>query len=174
MAATRFRFCALALAGLALAGCGANYRWRPAVPEASRTVSVPTFRNMSDSQELGAVAARQILREFQREGTFKIRATGDAAVEVQGEALSARTSTTAYDRRTGMRLSGREMTAAFKVSVVDKRRGAVLIDNRVYQARATFAGAQDATTSMRDAAGRVCEDLARQVVDDVLNLKWEK
>lgn len=163
-----------AFAALCVAGCGANYAWRPAAPASARTVAVPTFRNESDSQELGAVAARQLLREFQREGTFRVRAAGDAAVEVQGTAVSAGTSALAYDRRTGMRLAGREMTATFRVSVIDKRAGKVLVDNRLYTARAPFSGAQDSTTSMRDAAGRTCEDLARQVVDDVLNLKWEK
>jgi hypothetical protein len=45
-----------------------------------RTVSVPTFRNETDVVELGAIAARQTLREFQREGTFAIRRTGKTSV----------------------------------------------------------------------------------------------
>ena len=48
-----------------------------------RTVSVPTFRNETDVLELGAVATRQTLREFQREGTFRIASQDDAALEVQ-------------------------------------------------------------------------------------------
>ena len=144
---------AVALVGL-VCGCGANYCWRPAVPAAMRTVAVPTFRNDSELQEAGAVAARQVLREFQREGTFKIRPTGEAALEIQGTVLS-------------------ELVGEFAVSVIDKRLGKVLVDNRRYTARASFAVGQDLTTAQRDAAGRMAEDLARQVVDDVLNLKWE-
>lgn len=163
---------AVALVGL-VCGCGANYRWRPAVPAEMRTVAVPTFRNESDLQEAGSVAARQVLREFQREGTFKIRPTGEAALEIQGTVQSVAASAAAYSRRSWMRVAGYEQTGTFLVSVIDKRRGKVLIDNRRYMARASFASGQDLTTAQRDAAGRLADDLARQVVDDVLNLKWE-
>ena len=46
------------------------------------------------------------------------------------------------------------------------------IDNRKYVANATFTAGQDRTTAVRDASGRLMDDLARQVVDDILNLKW--
>lgn len=164
---------AVVLVGL-VCGCGANYRWRPSVPADVRTVAVPTFRNESELQEVGAVAARQVLREFQREGTFKIRPVGDAALEIQGTVVSAGGGSVAYDRRSGLRISSYELTGEFSVSVIDKRAGKVLVDNRRYTARASFAVGQDLTTAQRDASGRMAEDLARQVVDDVLNLKWEK
>ena len=158
------------LALLALCGCGTDYRWRSGVPGDMRTVSVPTFRNESDVQELGAVAARQILREIQREGTFSVRPAGAAALEVQGTIVSAGTAGGVFDRRSGMRISGHEFAAQVVVSVVDKRRGKVLVNSRPYSARTTYASGQDSTTAMRDASGRLMEDLARQVVDDMLAL----
>lgn len=164
---------AVALVGV-LCGCGANYCWRPNVPAAMRTVSVPTFRNDSEVQEIGALAARQLLREFQREGTFSVRAEGEAALEVQGVVLSVSAASVAYDRRSGLRISGGESVGDFRVSVIDKSSGKVLIDNRDYTARSSYAVGQDRTTAERDASGRLAEDLARQVVDDILNLKWEK
>ena len=157
---------------LALCGCGTDYCWRSSVPEDVRTVSVPTFRNESDVMELGAVATRQLLREFQREGTFKIRSTGDAALEVQGVVRSASSDIAAYDRRSGGRILARTLSADVAVSVVDKRNGRVLIDNRIYRPQVGYTSGQDVTTAQRDASGRLAEDLARQVVDDVLNLKW--
>ena len=168
------RLCAAAAVAAALCGCGANYAWRPAAPAEMRTVAVPTFRNESELQEIGAVAARQVLREFQREGTFKVRPAGEAALEVQGVVRSARGGASSYDRRSGLRITGHELVGTFGVSVIDKRAGKVLVDSREYTARASFAAGQDQTTAQRDAAGRLAEDLARQVVDDVLNLKWEK
>ena len=155
-----------------MAGCGTSYAWRPSVPEAQRTVSVPTFRNESDVAELGAVATRQLLREFQREGTFSIRASGDAVIEIQGVIKAATAGVTGYDRRSGMRAGAYEFIAVADVSVVDKPAGKVLVNNRQYTARANFSAAQDRTTARRDASGRAMEDLARQVVDDVLGLKW--
>ena len=44
------------------------------------------------------------------------------------------------------------------------------MDNRIYSASAPFAAGQDVTTAQRDATGRLMEDLARQIVDDVLAL----
>ena len=76
-----YRFCSAAMA-IALAGC--VYSWRPSVPADMRTVAVPTFRNSTDVTELGAAVTRQVLREFQREGTFRIVRLDDAALEVQG------------------------------------------------------------------------------------------
>lgn len=162
-----------AAAALLLCGCGANYSWRPSVPQEMRTVCVPTFANESDVMELGAIASRQLLREFQREGTFKVRAAGDAALEVQGVVKSTSHSLLGHDRKgSGVRVATRAFTARAEVSVIDKRRGKVLVDNRPYTARTTFTAGQDRTSAMRDASGRLMDDLARQVVDDVLSLKW--
>ena len=156
----------------ATCGCGTSYSWRPAVPEGVRTVSVPTFRNESNVSELGALATRQLLREFQREGTFSIRTVGDAALEIQGVVKSASFGATAYDRRIYGRLTAGTCRAVAEVSVIDKRNRKVLVDNRKYEATTTLTSREDRTTAMRDASGRLADDLARQVVNDLLNLKW--
>ena len=105
------------LAAFALAGC-ASYRWTSSVPADMRTVSVPTFRNESDIVEFGAVTTRQVLREFQREGTFAIRMSGDAAIEVQGVVKSVGGGMTGYDRRRGLRLGGQSISATAVVSLL--------------------------------------------------------
>ena len=153
-----------------LSGCG-GYSWRPAIPENMRTVAVPTFRNESDVTELGSVMARQVLREFQREGTFSIRREGDAALEIQGIVKSAGPSSAGYNRRAGLRLASYDFSAVVEISVIDKRNGRVLVDNRNYRAVTTFTAGQDLATAERDASGRLADDLARQVVDDVTNIK---
>lgn len=170
---SRSRFLALAAACFAVcAFCGCSgYSWKPAIPENMRTVAVPTFRNESDVTELGSVMARQVLREFQREGTFSIRREGDAALEIQGIVKSAGPSSTGYNRRSGLRLASYDFSAVVEISVIDKRNGRVLVDNRNYRAVTTFTAGQDLATAERDASGRLADDLARQVVDDVTNLK---
>lgn len=159
------------LAVVLTSGCGTDYSWRSSVPENARTVAVPTFRNESEVSEIGAVAARQLLREFQREGTFKIRRVGDAALEVQGVVKSVQSETSAYNRRSGHRMSTYDLRATVEVSVIDKRNQKVVIDNRMYTAETGMTAGQDLTTARRDASGRLMDDLSRQVVDDVLKLK---
>ena len=153
-------------------GCATDYSWRSSVPEDARTVAVPTFRNEPEVSEVGALASRQLLREFQREGTFKIRTAGEAAIEVQGVIKSVSPAMAAYNRRAGGRVAAYDLSATAEISVVDKRTRKVLVDNRKYVANATFTASQDRTTAVRDASGRLMDDLARQVVDDILNLKW--
>ena len=154
----------------AVSGCTSGYVWRPQVPESLRTVSVPTFRNESDVQGLGSAMARQVLREFQREGTFSVAHPDDAAYEVQGIVKSAGCMAGGYDRRSGLRLASYNLNAVVEVSVIDRRNSKVLIDNRSYSATAVLTAGQDLTTARRDASGRLAEDLARQVVDDVTGL----
>lgn len=157
-----------------LAGCASTYSWTSSVPREMRTVSVPTFRNESDVTEIGAIAARQLAREFQREGTFRIRSVGDAALEVQGVVKSVGSGITGYDRTTSMRVNAARATANVEVSVIDKRSGTVLIDNRMYVATASHTSTQDNTTGLRNISGLLMEDLAQQVVGDLLGMEWRK
>ena len=164
--------CWLLAVGAAVCGCATDYVWRSSVPEDARTVAVPTFRNESNVSEVGAIASRQLLREFQREGTFKVRTSGEAAIEVQGVIKSVSPAMSAYNRRAGGRVAAYDLSATAEISVIDRRTRKVLVDNRKYVANATFTAGQDRTTAVRDASGRLMDDLARQVVDDILNLKW--
>lgn len=157
---------------LAAAGCATDYSWRTKVPVGMRSVSVPVFRNESEVTELGAVSARELLREFQREGTFAVARPGDGAIEIQGIVKNAKSSTSVYNRGRGARFSDIALEAKVEISVIDKKRGKVLVDGRVYTCRTTFVDNEDFMSSRRDASGRLAEDLARQVVDDVLGLKW--
>ncbi|MCR5413646.1 MAG: hypothetical protein K6F50_02820 [Kiritimatiellae bacterium] len=156
---------------LLLAGC-ASYSWRPSVPAESRTVAVPVFRNATDVSALGSVVTSQVLREFQREGTYVIASPGDAALEVQGELVSSSSPSVAYERRTGARTREHRFRAKAVVSFIDKRSGKVLVDKRKYTAETTFLANDDILTGERDASGRIAEDIARQIVDDATSLAW--
>ena len=160
-------------AALALfAGCS-SYTWTSPVPKDMRTVSVPTFRNETDVVELGAIAARQTLREFQREGTFRIASADDAAIEVQAVLKTSNAGMLNYKRGQSMRAYEFRYSLVADVSLVDRRNGKVLVDNRQYRAETTFFSDTDIVTTRRDAAGRLAEDLARQIVDDVVGYKWK-
>ena len=160
-------------AALALAAGCAGYSWRPSVPSEARSVAVPTFANESAVTELGAVVTRQVLREFQREGTYRLAAVGDGALEVQGRVKSGHSHVVAYERSTGLRNREHRFTVVAEVSFIDKKSGKVLVNDRTYRASTTFLAANDVMSGERDASGRIGEELARQIVDDALALKWE-
>ena len=156
---------------LALCGC-ANYQWTSDVPERMRTVSVPTFRNESDTFEAGVMASTQLLREFQREGTFQIREVGDAAVEVQGTVLALSPTVTGYNRRSLNRIISGTVQVIALVTVVDKTRGRIVINNKMYTGDAEYSTNGDYATAYKSASIHALDDLATKVVDDVLTLQW--
>lgn len=153
-----------------VAGCRA-YTWTSTVPAELRRVAVPTFRNESDVTELGNVVTRQVLREFQREGTYKIASTDDCAIEIQGVLKDAHQHAIAYERKTGLRNREHRLQVSAEVSFINKKTGQVLVNNRRYRAQTTFLANDDILTAERDASGRIAEDLARQIVDDALAIK---
>ena len=171
---TRGRF-ALGLGCLlagTVCGCASSYAWKPSVPQEVRRVTVSTFRNESDVSEAGAVATRQLLREIQREGTFRLCASDEAALDIQGVVKSVSAAMLAYDRRTGASAAAYECRARVEVSVVDRRTRRVVISSRPYEASVGFTAREDLTTAMRDVTGRVMDDLSRRIVDDMLSTKW--
>ena len=153
------------------AGCR-SYVWKSSVPDDMRKVSVQTFRNETDVTELGSVATRQILREIQREGTFKIVSRENAAVEVQGVLKKSSLSSITYRRESYARGREYNFEVTAEVSFIDVRTGKILVDNRAYTASTSFFSGYDTVTARRDASGRLAEDLARQIVDDLVNFKW--
>lgn len=165
-----FKFILPAL--LLASGCASSYSWKSPVPQDMRSVSVPVFVNQSNIQELGAVAARQVLREFQREGTFKLVRNDDSVIEIQGIILKTNNDRLAYSRRNGQRFSGYDFCVTARVSVIDHKNGRVLIDNKSYTGRAAMTASDDLMNAARNASAAAADDLARQIVDDVINLKW--
>jgi len=160
------------LAGaLALAGCGTSYSWRSEVPADRRSVSVPTFINRTAIPELGAVVTRQVLRELQREGTFRLQSADDAAIELQGEVVSMSGGTVATDRR-GSRRTPQVYEVSAKVTAIDRRNQRVMFDGRTYTASVGTAAGADVVNAKRDVSGRLADELSRQIVDDLLNYKW--
>lgn len=164
-------FSMFALGAVALGSGCASYSWKTNVPEDMRTISVATFRNDSKVTELGAIVTRQILREVQREGTFTIANRDDAALEIQGEITDSGNAAMFGDRSTGRRLIEYDFSVKAKISVIDRKRNKVLIDAKPYLASTRMIAGNDLNTARRDASGRLADDLARQIIDDLAGRK---
>ena len=158
---------------LGLGGC-ASYTWTSAVPEEYRTIAVPVFENRTKDAELGPIAAQYTRREVQRDGTFKLKRTGRAAIELQGVIVSARRAALTYDRSLGTRANSYRYIVTAEISVIDKKNGKVLLDNRRYVAETSFLTQNDLLTGQRNAAARIGQDLGRQIVDDLVAWSFAK
>ena len=159
------------LAAALLSGC-AGYTWGTSVPREYRMVSVPVFENMTTVSEIGPIVTQYVLREFQREGSFRIVRPEDAVIEVQGVLRSMSREGIAYDRGQGMRASEYRYVIVADVTFVDKKSGKVLLEKKGIKGETTFLTNNDLLTGQRNASFRIADDIARQVVNDALALPF--
>lgn len=162
---------AVAIAAMLLSGC-AGYRWGTSVPEAYRKISVPVFENLTTASELGPIVTQYTLREFQREGSYRIVGTEDAAVEVQGVLRTMNRYGIAYDRGQGMRASEYRYVVVADVSFIDKKNGKVLLERKGIKGETTYLTQNDLLTGQNNASFRIAADIARQIVNDALALQF--
>ena len=173
----KLRLAHLSLAALLLAaGCAGipEYRWTSRVPDELRTVAVPVFQNKTDAAELGPIITQYTLREFQREGTFSIRRSGDSALEVQGVVVKAERRPLSFARGYGMRADEYRYYVTVEVALVNKDSGKVLLEGRTYTGETTFMVQGDLLTGQRNAAQRIAADISRQIADDVLSYPYNR
>ena len=159
------------LAVTLLSGC-VGYTWGTSVPKEYRKVSVPVFENMTTVSEIGPIVTQYTLREFQREGSFRIVRPENAAIEVQGVLRSMRREGVAYDRGEGMRASEYRYVVVADVTFVDKKNGKVLLERKGIKGETTFLTNDDLLTGQRNASFRIADDIARQIVNDALALSF--
>ncbi len=157
--------CSLVL--LLSAGC-ASYRFGSAVPEELRTIAVPVFENASGFPKIDATVTQYVLREFQREGTFKIASLDDASVKLLGKLVRSDQQPLNYDRNFGSRTSEYRYTLVAEITLVERGTGKLLIDGQQIRANTTFLTHGDMLTGMQDAGPRIAKELSRAIVDAVL------
>lgn len=153
------------------AGC-AGYSWGTSVPAEYRTVAVPVFENLTSVSELGPIVTQYTLREFQREGTFKVVRPAEAAIEVQGVLRKMDRNGVSFDRGVGMRASEYRYEVVADISYVDKLNGKVLLERKGVQAATTVLTQKDLLTGQKNAAPRIAEAFAHQIVNDAIALPF--
>ena len=165
-------FLTMALGALAFAAGCASYTWGTSVPKEYRTVAVPVFENLTEVSELGPIVTQYTLREFQREGSFKVARPADAAIEVQGSLRKMDRDGVSYDRGRGMRATEYRYVIIADITYVDKRNGKVLLERTGMQAETTFLTQNDLLTGQKNAAPRIAQEFARQIVNDAVALPF--
>jgi len=162
-------FLSFAAVALVIAGAGcASYRFKSTVPQELRTISVPVFENASGYPEIDAVVTEYVLREFQREGTFKIKNIDDSSLKLLGKLVKTDLTPLRYDRNYGSRASEYRYTLVAEITLVERSTGKLLMDGVQIKANTTFMTHGDMLTGMQDAYPRIAKDLSRSIVDAVL------
>jgi hypothetical protein len=162
---------AVTAAAMLFTGC-AGYSWGTSVPKEYRKVSVPVFENLTTVSEIGPIVTQCTLREFQREGSFRIVRPEEADIEVQGVLSSMSRDGIAYDRGQGMRASEYRYVVVADVSFVDKRNGKIMLERKGIKGETSFLTQNDLLTGQRNASFRIASDIARQIVNDAVALPF--
>lgn len=168
----RLMFCSVVLSAMVLLSGCAGYTWGTSVPTEYRKVSVPVFENLTAVSEIGPIVTQYTLREFQREGSFRIVCPEEAVIEVQGVLRSMSRQGVAYDRGQGMRAAEYQYVVVADVTFVDKKNGKVLLERKGVRGETTFLTNDDLLTGQRNASFRIAADIARQIVNDALGLPF--
>ena len=164
----------VALCAAALTSGCAGYTWGTSVPEEYRTVAVPVFENLTEVSEIGPIVTQYTLREFQREGSFKVVRPSDAAIEVQGVLRRISRGVASYDRTGSMRANEYRYVVFADVTFVDKRNGKVLLERKGITGETTFLTQNDLLTGQKNASARIAQDIARQVVNEAVALPFKR
>ena len=148
-------------------GCS-TYRFSSSVPEELRTIAVPVFENDSGFPEIDAVVTQYVLREFQREGTFKISNVENASLKLLGKLVKSDIQSLNYDRNYGSRTSEYRYSLVAEITLVERGTGKLLIDDMKVKADTTFLTHGDMLTGLQDAQPRIAKELSRAIADAVL------
>ena len=161
------RWIVLAAAAAALAGC-ASYHVGSAVPQELRTISVPVFENLSSQPEAEVWDTQAVLAEFRRDGTMKIVAREDAALEVGGRVTTCEVAPVRYDHDRPYLAVEYRLRLTAKVRVVERATGKVVADLTTVTGEDIFQTQSDLPSSRRDALPRAAHRLAKQVVGETV------
>ena len=96
----------------------------------------------------------------------------DAAIEVQGSLRKMDREGVSYDRGRGMRATEYRYVIIADITYVDKRNGKVLLERKGMQAETTFLTQNDLLTGQKNAAPRIAQEFARQIVNDAVALPF--
>ena len=150
-----------------LAGC-ASYRITSDVPEELRTIAVPVFENETGYPEIGATVAQYTLREFQREGTMKIKSLENASLKLLGTVKHSEMLPVRFDRSYGSRAAEYRYTLTAEITLIERGTGRFLLDAVHVHGSTTFLTYDDMLTGMQNAYPRIAKELSRAIVDTVL------
>lgn len=153
---------------LLMSGCG-TYHATSGVPAELRTVAVPVFENKTGYPEFGAIATQHTLREIQREGSLKIAALETASLKLLCSVRSEKRGIS-FNRSYGSRAGENRFRLIASVTLVERSTGKFLLDNVPIEASTTFMTYDDMLTGMQNAAPRISEELARNILDTILAL----
>jgi outer membrane lipopolysaccharide assembly protein LptE/RlpB len=159
----RVRAVVVALAVLALSGCG--YSLRGHLPDHIQTIAVPIFVNRTQEPAVDSFITRAVVEAFSTNGRLRLAKVEDADSILEGEITGYVVDSIAFDRNANVQLYRLRVT--LNLTMRDLRRNTVLFRQANFTEKADFRvrGAVSQTIAREETALReAAVDIARAVV----------
>jgi hypothetical protein len=150
-----------------LGGC-AGYQYGTSLPNNYKSICVKTFVNKTGEPNLEFPATTAALREFQADGSLTVSDASSADLILEIVLSDAQFDAVRFAKKRTETGNEYRMTVEAILTLTDRKTGAVLIQQRKVQGDSTFASVGDSQQARLNAQPRVCQDLAHQIVKNVV------
>ncbi len=150
-----------------LPGC-ANYQLGTTLPPHLRTISVTTFKNLSEEPQIETSITSATLSEFQRDGQLKVRDADAADILLTGEILLYKLDNVRADRNSPKTTREYKAIVTMRIHAVERATGKRITEQNVTASK-TFDAAGDLMTARRSILPDLSRELGRKIVDAVIS-----
>lgn len=143
-----------------LTGC-IGYRLGSMLPPNIKTVYVPTFVNNTTEPQIEGRATDATMIEIQRDGSLKIVTNEDEADAILKVTLTSyRIEPLTFDESDPLTANEYRAVLSASILMIDRKTGAVIVENPKVEGKATFIIAGDMSSSKLRALPELTKDLA--------------
>ena len=163
--------CAAAVlaAGVLLGGGCTGYRLGSMLPPGIDTIFVVTFENRTDQPLIEAETTASTIARFQRDGSLRVAASAETADAVLRVVLEEYTlAPLAFDDVRTTSATEYRATIRARFVLTERATDTVIVDSPAVYGEASFDLRGDLSSSKRDVLPEVSEDLARNIVEQVV------
>lgn len=153
-------------------GCR-GYRLGPTNPEltAGRSIQVRYFENRTIEPGLPEALSHALRQELQRDGSYRLRTTGDSDVHVDGVITRFERRPLAFQPTDVITVTDYELRLTVQLTAVDRTSGRTLVD-RSLTGRTSIRVGNDLPSAERQALPLLAEDWARQAAAALTEGSW--
>jgi hypothetical protein len=160
------------LLALSVTDCGYHTAGKAAaLPPDLRTISIPAFKNQTQTYRIEQVLTAAVVREFTSRTHYRVvnQESGDSDATLRGTVVLTQLTPLTYDSQTGRASSGM-VSVNMRVTLVD-RHGKVLFENPNYQFREQYQISREVSSFFEEespAIDRLSQDFARTLVSNIV------
>lgn len=158
--------CFLAISAFS-AGC-IGYKLGSMLPDDIKSVCVPTFINSTTEPLIEVKTTDETIAQFQFDGSLKVKDCSEADAILKVDITSYQTEAISFSKTDRRRAEEYRLTLHAHIVLTRRSNDEVIVENTDVTGESTFVLAGDMTSSKRRALPEASEDLAENIVAQVV------